>query len=238
MHPGEAFHGDLCMIASDDVFIAISNSGETDEVLKLLPFLRDNGNFIIAITGNPQSTLAKNSHCHLNIAVSQEACPLQLAPTSSTTATLVMGDALTLALMEARNFKPENFARFHPRGSLGRRLLGKVSDDMLPIGKLIISADSLLPEVIQAISEGGLGLALSLSNGIAKTIITDGDLRIAIEKYGKDVFDLKADNICSSNPLVISSDTSIQVTYDFMDDNGVNALIVTEHGIAIGILEK
>jgi len=238
MHPGEAFHGDLGMVTPDDVFIAISNSGETDEVLKLLPFLKDNGNFIIAITGSPQSTLAMSSHCHLNITVSKEACPLQLAPTSSTTATLVMGDALTVALMEARNFKAEHFARFHPGGSLGRRLLGKVRDDMLPIDKLIISSSSLLPEVIQAISEGGLGLVLSLSNGVAKTIITDGDLRRAIEKYGKDVFDLKAENFSSSNPLVISSDTSIQTAYDLMDEKGVNTLIVSENGKAIGVLKK
>ncbi|MCA2016118.1 SIS domain-containing protein, partial [Vibrio tritonius] len=119
MHPGEAFHGDLGMVKREDVFIAISNSGETDEVLKLLPFLRDNGNYVIAITGKPNSTLATAAHCHLNIAVPKEACPYQLAPTSSTTATLVMGDALTITLMEQRDFKPENFARFHPGGSLG-----------------------------------------------------------------------------------------------------------------------
>ncbi|NMU18628.1 SIS domain-containing protein, partial [Vibrio parahaemolyticus] len=110
----------------EDIFVAISNSGETDEVLKLLPFLKDNQNYIIAITGKRESTLAKNAHCHLDIAVPKEACPHQLAPTASTTATLVMGDALTVALMDARGFSPESFARFHPGGSLGRRLLSKV----------------------------------------------------------------------------------------------------------------
>ncbi|HID00026.1 MAG TPA: KpsF/GutQ family sugar-phosphate isomerase, partial [Piscirickettsiaceae bacterium] len=130
MHPGEAFHGDLGMVAPDDIFVAISNSGETEEVIRLLPFLKDNGNTIIAMTGNPASTLAKNADFHLNIAVPQEACPHQLAPTSSTTATLVMGDALAVALMEARNFQPQDFARFHPGGSLGRKLLTKVRHEM------------------------------------------------------------------------------------------------------------
>src|SRR5690606_14608089 len=126
MHPGEAYHGDLGMVTSDDTFIAISFSGETDEVLKLLPFLKDNGNFIVAITGNPESTLATAADCHLNVRVDEEACPLRLAPTSSTTATLAMGDAMAVTLMEARGFRPENFARFHPGGSLGRRLLSRV----------------------------------------------------------------------------------------------------------------
>ncbi len=120
MHPGEAFHGDLGMVSPTDVFLALSNSGETEEVIRLLPFLKDNGNIVISMTGRPNSTLATNSDYHLNIDVPQEACPHQLAPTSSTTATLVMGDALAVALMEARDFQPHEFARFHPGGSLGQ----------------------------------------------------------------------------------------------------------------------
>ena len=125
MHPGEAYHGDLGMVTPDDVFVAISNSGETDEVVKLIPFLRSNGNYLIALTGNALSTLAKAAHSHLDVGVQEEACPLQLAPTSSTTATLAMGDALAVTLMKARDFKPENFARLHPGGSLGRRQPGR-----------------------------------------------------------------------------------------------------------------
>ena len=126
MHPGEAYHGDLGMIESKDIVIAIANSGQTDEVLKLIPFLQYNKNVVIAMTGNPESTLAKHAHYHLNIGVEREACPLDLAPTSSTTATLVMGDALAIALIKERHFKAEDYAVFHPGGSLGRRLLTKV----------------------------------------------------------------------------------------------------------------
>ena len=237
MHPGEAFHGDLGMVKPEDVFIAISNSGETDEVLKLLPFLRDNGNTIIAITGKVQSTLATNAHYHLDIAVPREACPLQLAPTSSTTATLVMGDALTVALMEERSFKPENFARFHPGGSLGRRLLGKVRDDMIATDLPIIKPNTPFHDVIHVISSGKLGLA-AIVDGDENAIITDGDLRRAMESQGKDVFDLIASDIATYNPLATSPDVSIQAAYELMGDKGVSALLVFEDNQFVGVLKK
>lgn len=236
MHPGEAFHGDLGMVKPEDVFIAISNSGETDEVLKLLPFLRDNRNIIIAITGRSNSTLAINSHYHLDIAVPKEACPLQLAPTSSTTATLVMGDALTVALMEERNFKPENFARFHPGGSLGRRLLGKVRDEM--VSELpVVHPSAAFHDVINVISGGKLGLAVILDTP-EPAIITDGDLRRAMELKGKDVFDLAAINIATFNPITIAPEVSIQAAYKLMDDKKVNTLLVSENNTLIGVLKK
>lgn len=237
MHPGEAFHGDLGMVKPEDVFIAISNSGETDEVLKLLPFLRDNGNFIIAITGRPESTLAKSAHCHLDIAVPKEACPLQLAPTASTTATLAMGDALTICLMEQRNFKPENFARFHPGGSLGRRLLGNVRDEMFFDGLPVVKPDTPFQDVINTISSGKLGLAVIIGASSA-AIITDGDLRRAMVSKGKDVFDLKAMDIGTFNPVYTLPDVSIQAAYKLMDEKKVNALLVFEKGEFIGILKK
>ncbi|MGF1863508.1 KpsF/GutQ family sugar-phosphate isomerase [Photobacterium profundum] len=237
MHPGEAFHGDLGMVKPEDVFVAISNSGETDEVLKLLPFLRDNGNVIIAITGKEKSTLATNAHFHLDIAVPKEACPLQLAPTSSTTATLVMGDALTVALMEERNFKPENFARFHPGGSLGRRLLGKVRDEMISKELPTIHGDAPLQEVIHVISSGKLGLAV-IVGGSDNAIITDGDLRRAMELKGKDVFDLRAMDIATYSPLTTSPEVSIQAAFKIMDDKGVNALLVFENQLFVGVLKK
>ncbi|EGR1141521.1 KpsF/GutQ family sugar-phosphate isomerase [Vibrio parahaemolyticus] len=236
MHPGEAFHGDLGMVKPEDVFIAISNSGETDEVLKLLPFLRDNGNYIIALTGKSGSTLAKNAHCHLDIAVPKEACPHQLAPTSSTTATLVMGDALTVALMESREFLPENFARFHPGGSLGRRLLSKVSDEMVSEFPLVKeSAD--FTSVVHAISDGKLGLVLvEVEQGLA--IITDGDVRKAMNANGKQVFDLKARDILTLNPAKISGSASTQSAYEVMENKKITSLIVVEDERVIGVLKK
>ncbi|EKA2634863.1 KpsF/GutQ family sugar-phosphate isomerase [Vibrio alginolyticus] len=236
MHPGEAFHGDLGMVKPEDIFIAISNSGETDEVLKLLPFLRDNGNYVIALTGKSESTLAKNAHCHLDIAVPKEACPHQLAPTSSTTATLVMGDALTVALMESREFQPENFARFHPGGSLGRRLLSRVSDEMVsefPVVKE--SAD--FTSVVHAISDGKLGLVLvEVDQGLA--IITDGDVRKAMNANGKQVFDLKARDILTLNPAKISGSASTQSAYEVMENKKITSLIVVEDERVIGVLKK
>ncbi|HIF9263972.1 TPA: KpsF/GutQ family sugar-phosphate isomerase [Photobacterium damselae] len=238
MHPGEAFHGDLGMVKPEDVFIAISNSGETDEVLKLLPFLRDNGNYIIAITGRPESTLAKNAHCHLNIEVPKEACPLQLAPTSSTTATLVMGDALTVALMSERNFKPENFARFHPGGSLGRRLLSKVRDEMVKDNLPVVLINDHFSTVINVISAGQLGLCLVMDENELVGIITDGDIRRSMETHGKNVFDLLAESIVTRSPLSISPDVSIQVAYEQMHDKNVTSLVVLEANTLVGVIKK
>jgi arabinose-5-phosphate isomerase len=238
MHPGEAFHGDLGMVKSEDVFIAISNSGETDEVLKLLPFLRDNNNYIIALTGNACSTLARHSHCHLDVAVPKEACLLQLAPTSSTTATLAMGDALTVALMEKRNFKPENFARFHPGGSIGRRLLSKVHDEMVTAALPFVDATDSISSVINVISSGKLGLALVNVENKTKAIITDGDLRRAMEKSGKDIFDLKANDIATFNPNEISLSVSVQVAYEMMEEKGVSSLLVKDGQDLVGVLKK
>ncbi|MCR9576116.1 KpsF/GutQ family sugar-phosphate isomerase [Vibrio alginolyticus] len=236
MHPGEAFHGDLGMVKPEDIFVAISNSGETDEVLKLLPFLKDNQNYIIAITGKRESTLAKNAHCHLDIAVPREACPHQLAPTASTTATLVMGDALTVALMDARGFSPESFARFHPGGSLGRRLLSKVRDEMhstLPI----IEPNAAFTNVITAITEGALGLVL-LKMPESWEIITDGDVRRAMESKGKDVFDLKASDISSKQPAVVSANANIQLAFELMEQKRITSLLVEDEGMLVGILKK
>lgn len=238
MHPGEAFHGDLGMVKSEDVFIAISNSGETDEVLKLLPFLRDNDNFVIAITGKENSTLALNSHCYLDVAVPKEACPLQLAPTSSTTATLVMGDALTVALMDVRGFQLENFAKFHPGGSLGKRLLARVGDEMVSKNIPNVTFDATFSTVIGEISKSRLGLTLvqMLDGSIA--IITDGDLRRALERRGKDAFDLIAADIAILRPESIESDRKLQSAYQLMDDKGITSLVVYKDLEVVGILKK
>ena len=151
MHPAEAFHGDLGMVTPDDVFVAISYSGETTELVRLLPFLRSNGNDTVAITGNPQSTIAVNASYHLCVRVDQEACPLQLAPTASTTPPLAMGDAIAVALMKARGFEPHHFARFHPGGSLGR-LLSRVRDEMVCTDLPFVSTDASANDVITAVT--------------------------------------------------------------------------------------
>lgn len=224
MHPGEAFHGDLGMVTSDDVFIALSNSGETEEVIKLIPFLKDNGNTIIAMTGRPNSTLAKNAHFHLNIAVPQEACPHQLAPTSSTTATLVMGDALAVALMEARQFQPQDFARFHPGGSLGRKLLTRVKHEMRSQNLPFVEASAPMKEVIHTMSEGRLGLCI-VDNG--QGIITDGDLRRHMEQDAVGLMQKNAGDIMNPTPTTIDENTKLTEAEELMNEKKITSLLVT-----------
>jgi len=238
MHPGEAFHGDLGMVTPQDVFVAISNSGETDEVLKLLPFLHDNGNKIIGITGRPASTLAVAADYHLDVSVPEEACPLQLAPTASTTAALVMGDALTVALMRARDFQPENFARFHPGGSLGRRLLSKVADEMVADNLPLVTQATSVADLIHVMTVGMQGLAIVGEAGKLVGLVTDGDLRRAMEAFGSSVFDKTVADICCCSPKTISPAASMQSAIDSMTEMGVNSLVVIEDDLVVGILKK
>jgi arabinose-5-phosphate isomerase len=234
MHPGEAFHGDLGMVSPEDVFIALSNSGETEEVIRLLPFLKDNGNVIIAMTGRPDSTLAKNSNHHLNIAVPKEACPLQLAPTSSTTATLVMGDALAIALMQARDFKPHDFARFHPGGSLGRKLLTKVKHEMRTGPLPIVAADANMKEVIHTISDGRLGLCIV---GEAEGIITDGDLRRHLDQDAAALMTKKAADIMTPQPKTIDANAKLSQAEELMNQVKIASLLVTEADKLVGVIQ-
>jgi len=238
MHPGEAFHGDLGMVTPEDVFIAISYSGETDEVLKLLPFLHTNGNKIISITGKPQSTLGSNSNFHLNVAVPKEACPLQLAPTASTTATLVMGDALTVALMKARDFQEEGFAKFHPGGSLGRRLLSKVADEMIADNLPIVNKTTSASQLIQVMTSSMQGLAIVCESNQLIGVVTDGDLRRAMTSFGSDVFNKVTSDICSLTAKTISPESSMECAIDYMTEQKVNSLIVTDNNVVVGILKK
>ena len=233
LHPGEAYHGDLGMISKNDVVLAIANSGQTDEVLKLIPFMQNNGNTIIAITGNPQSTLAKNAHFHLNINVGREACPLNLAPTSSTTAMLVMGDALAIALMKMRNFKAEDYAVFHPGGSLGRRLLTRVRDVMRKDGVPCVPKTMTLGEVIIAISDARLGIAAVVENGKLIGVITDGDVRRAMAKYKENFFRIEAQEIMSRNPKTISPDVRITAAEEMMRVNKIHSIIVVDDAGAV-----
>ena len=226
LHPGEAYHGDLGMIEENDIVLLISNSGETDEVLKLIPFLKHQKNCTISMSGNDNSTLAKNTNYHLNIAVEKEACPLFLAPTSSTTATLVMGDALAVTLMKLRDFKEENFAKFHPGGSLGRRLLTTVGDVMKKHELPITNSNATIKEVIQRITEGKLGLVVVTDENGINGVITDGDIRRAMESKEKEFFGLLAKNLMSLHPKVIDESEKLITASTIMSENKINSLLV------------
>lgn len=236
LNPLDAYHGDLGMIATGDVVMAISYSGNTDELLRFMPLLLERQIPIIGISGNSDSLLAKYSKVHLNIAVDREADPLNLAPTSSTTATLAMGDALASALVQARHFKDSDFAKFHPGGSLGKRLLGRVQDfmdtDMLSVWK--VSPSDQLSDVIIQISEGKKGLVVALEQAPSETlhkvvgIITDGDMRRAMQKYRERFFSLKVEDVMSRNPKKIHQDAKLSEAADLMLSNSIHALIVLD----------
>ena len=225
LHPGEAFHGDLGMVGENDLVILISYSGETDEVLKLIPFFQWNKNVIIGVTGNPNSTVAKNSRYHLNVAIQQEACPLALAPTSSTTATLVMGDALAVALMESRQFQHEDFARFHPGGSLGRKLLVKVKDLMRTDNLPFINENASFTELLLRMSEGRLGMVIVGGAQHVKGIITDGDLRRALVR-NPDTSTLAVADMMTKTPVFIDENEFIHHAEQLMIDKKITAVLV------------
>lgn len=236
LHPSEAFHGDLGMIGPLDVLLLVSYSGETEEVLRILPFLQSQGNTIIAITGKPNSTLARHAHYHLNVTVTDEACPLSLAPTSSTTATMVMGDALAIALMEARGFQQEDFARFHPGGTLGRRLLSKVKDfaryDDLPF----IDSDANIREVICKLAEGRIGLVMvrDFRQGIG--ILTDGDFRRSLA-HTENLDDWRLKPLINFNPVTVDENTPIHKAEEIMLTKRINTILVTRNGEVVGVFQ-
>ena len=237
VHPGEAFHGDLGMIRPIDVLLLISNSGETEEVLRILPFLQHQQNKIISLTGKLDSTLALHSHVVLDVGVEREACKNNLAPTSSTTNTLVMGDALAVALTVKRDFQPADFARFHPGGSLGRKLLTRVSDVMHKGTLPICSPEASFRDVVNSITYGRLGLTLIMERHELKGIITDGDLRRAFEAQEDPKF-LQAAQMMSSNPLTIAPDTRFSEAESYMREQQVGALVVkSAEGVVVGILQ-
>ena len=239
LHPGEAYHGDLGMIEKEDIVLLISNSGETDEVLKLIPFLKSQKNKTISMTGNINSTLAKNTHYHLNISVQIEACPLRLAPTSSTTSTMVMGDALAVALMKVRDFKELNFAKFHPGGSLGRRLLQTVENVMKKDNLPIVLSSASIKEIIHIITAGKCGLvAIEDKNKKIIGVISDGDIRRAMETNQAGFFNLIAVNLMSKNPKTTPLDTSLVIANKLMNEEKISSLFVVDHDeVLIGIVQ-
>jgi len=236
VHPAEAYHGDLGMFTSDDVAILISYSGETEEVIRLIPSLRHFGVKIIALVGSPESTLGRNSDLVLDVSVEREACPNNLAPTTSTTVALAMGDALAVALIERREFKPHDFAVFHPGGSLGRRLLTRVKDVMHTELPICASHDSM-KDVIMTATRAGLGLAVVVDNSEIKGVITDGDLRRAL--FNHDTLDgMKAENVMTRNPLVINENEMFADAENIMLKASVTSLLVVgEQGALSGVLK-
>ncbi|EAJ6143118.1 KpsF/GutQ family sugar-phosphate isomerase [Campylobacter lari] len=237
MHPGEALHGDLGMLTSEDVLLAISNSGETEEVLKLIPVIKKRKIPLIVMAGNQNSTLAKQADIFINIAVKKEACPLQLAPTSSTTATLAMGDAIAVALMRARNFRPDDFALFHPGGSLGRKLLTRVGDLMVSNNLPIVSPESEFNELVDVMTSGKLGLCIVLENEKLVGIITDGDLRRALRANDKPRFDFKAKEIMSESPKTIEVSAMASEAEELMLKYKIKEIVVTQNEKIVGIIQ-
>ena len=229
MHPGEAFHGDLGMISKGDIVIALSYSGETDEVLEIVPFIHDNGNCLISMTGNCNSSLAKNSDIHLDVKVEREACILHLAPTTSTTAQLALGDALACSLMKVRNFTSMDYARLHPGGSLGRRLLMTVGNVMHRNDLPIVDENCSATEMIQRISQGGLGLIVICREGEILGIVTDGDVRRAMESKQAEFFNIRPMDIASTTPKMIHPEEKLIEAEKMMTQHKINSLLVVDN---------
>jgi sugar isomerase, kpsF/gutQ family len=228
VNPLDVYHGDLGVMTKDDVVLALSNSGQTDELLRFIPMVLHMNIPIIGMSANPNSLLAKYSSAHLKVWVEKEACPLNLAPTSSTTAALVMGDALAIALMRVRNFKPQDFAQFHPGGELGKRLLTTAQDVMRSDELPIIPKDMHLGEAIIHVSKGKLGLGVSLDNGKVIGLITDGDIRRAMERWQAEFFDHTVSDIMTKEPKIVLPTTKITEIQQIMQQNKVHTVLVCD----------
>jgi sugar isomerase, kpsF/gutQ family len=228
VNPLDVYHGDLGVMTKDDVVLALSNSGQTDELLRFIPMVLHMNIPIIGMSANPNSLLAKYSTAHLKVWVEKEACPLNLAPTSSTTAALVMGDALAIALMRVRNFKPQDFAQFHPGGELGKRLLTTAQDVMRSDELPIIPKDMHLGEAIIHVSKGKLGLGVSLDNGKVIGLITDGDIRRAMERWQAEFFDHTVSDIMTREPKIVLPTTKITEIQQIIQQNKVHTVLVCD----------
>lgn len=235
VHAADAIHGDLGNIQSDDVVICISKSGNTPEIKALLPFIKNMGNAVIALTGNMNSFLAMESDYTLDVSVEKEACPNNLAPTSSTTAQLVMGDALAVSLLACKEFTDKDFARFHPGGTLGKRLYLKLIDILSSESNPIVSSQSPINEVIIEISNKRLGATAVVDNDILSGIITDGDLRRMLGG-GKDFADLKAKDIMNISPKTIAVDSLAFDALELMEQHNISQLVVVDGNKYVGIV--
>lgn len=238
INPLDVFHGDLGVMTSDDIVLALSNSGQTDELLRFIPMVLHMNIPIISMTGNENSLLAKYSNAHIKVWVKKEACPLNLAPTSSTTAALAMGDALAVALMEVRHFEPRDFAQFHPGGELGKRLLTTAEDVMISHDLPVIDKDMDLGDAIILVSKGKLGLGVSTENDKVIGLITDGDIRRAMEKWREKFFDKKVKDIMTTTPKSVLPSTKITEIQRIMHQYKVHTvLVVNEENKLLGVVD-
>lgn len=238
INPLDVFHGDLGVMTSDDVVLAISNSGQTDELLRFIPLVLQMEIPIIAMSGNPGSLLAKYANCHLNVSVSHEADPMNLAPTSSATAEMVMGDALAVALIKKRNFKPQDFAQFHPGGELGKRLLTTAQDVMRTVDMPIISPNMHLGEAIIFVSKGKLGLGIAEIDHKVVGLITDGDIRRAMEKWQAEFFDRTVADIMTTTPKTVHPQMKISEIQRIMNKYKIHSvLVVDEERKLLGVVD-
>lgn len=238
INPLDVFHGDLGVMTSDDIVLALSNSGQTDELLRFIPMVLHMNIPIISMTGNENSLLAKYSNAHIKVWVKKEACPLNLAPTSSTTAALAMGDALAVALMEVRHFEPRDFALFHPGGELGKRLLTTAEDVMISHDLPVIDKDMNLGDAIILVSKGKLGLGVSTENDKVIGLITDGDIRRAMEKWREKFFDKKVKDIMTTTPKSVLPSTKITEIQRIMHQYKVHTvLVVNEENKLLGVVD-
>ena len=238
VNPLDVYHGDLGVMTADDVVLAISNSGLTDELLRFIPMVLHMHIPIIGMSGNPQSLLAKYSTIHLNVGVEKEACPMNLAPTSSTMAQLAMGDALAIALMEKRNFQPRDFAQFHPGGELGKRLLTTAQDVMFKDDLPVLPPEMHLGEAIILVSKGKLGLGIAEVNDEIVGLITDGDIRRAMQKWQAEFFDRTVSDIMTRTPKTVKPETKITEIQRIMNKYKVHSVLVTDdHNHLLGVVD-
>ncbi|MCP4107852.1 MAG: KpsF/GutQ family sugar-phosphate isomerase [Desulfobacteraceae bacterium] len=238
MHPVEAMHGDLGMVSKDDVFLALSNSGETDELNILIPSIRNIGCKIVGLTGNINSTLAEYSDIVIDVGVEKEACPLGLAPTSSTTALMAMGDALAVVLINKKHFRPSDFKKIHPGGALGQQLSSNVGDIMLTGGAIpVVPEDASMEDAVKEMNRPGLGVAFVLKDDRTLAgIITDGDLRRIIANK-QQIFEMGVRDVMTANPRIVSPDSPAYDALNIMEQYQITVLPVTDsHGKVQGIL--
>lgn len=228
INPLDVFHGDLGVMTTDDIVLALSNSGQTDELLRFIPMVLHMHIPIISMTGNEHSLLAKYSNAHIKVWVKKEACPLNLAPTSSTTAALAMGDAMAVALMEMRHFEPRDFAQFHPGGELGKRLLTTAADVMISHNLPIIDQNMNLGDAIILVSKGKLGLGVSTEDNKVIGLITDGDIRRAMERWREKFFDKKVKDIMTRAPKSVLPSTKITEIQNIMHKYKVHTVLVVD----------
>ena len=238
INPLDVYHGDLGVITADDVVLAISNSGQTDELLRFIPLVLHMQVPIVGMSGNPQSLLAKYSTCHLNVHVDKEACPMNLAPTSSTMAQMAMGDALAVALMEKRHFRPQDFAQFHPGGELGKRLLTTAQDVMHRDNLPVLPPQMHLGEAIILVSKGKLGLGVAEEDGRIVGLITDGDIRRAMERWQARFVDHTVEDIMTRKPKTVSLQTKITDIQRIMQQHKIHSvLVVDERQRLLGVVD-